>query len=308
MNKKAKVITPPIPKEARIICISDIHGYLDLLEIALEKVKFTDSDILLILGDLYTKGPRGSETLNYIIELSSRDNVYVIRGNSDWLDDNLSDSEREWLENLPHIIETDDYIFVHGGLTSSDLSEQEAERCMKNDAFMEQDVKFDKYIVTGHWPTINYCHEIPCHNPIINEEKRIIAIDGGTIKKGGQLNVFIIEDGKFSFQSTDALPEYRVEKSQSESGGTLNVTWNDRYIEMIEEGAEFSVCRHLPSGKTLSIPNAAIWTDSDGKLCASNISTDYHLAVNEGETVSVEMRFSDRMFTKKNGTSGWVLL
>jgi len=308
MNKPAKVIKLAIPRETRIICISDIHGYLDLLVNLLDKTSFSRDDELLLLGDLYTKGPRGTETLQYIIELCAQPNVHAIRGNSDWIDDRLADAEKAWLETLPHIIETDGCIFVHGGVTSDDLSEQEAEACMKNDAFMEQDVAFEKYIVTGHWPTANYCHKIPCCNPIINEEKRIIAIDGGTIKTGGQLNAFIIHNGKFAFECVDLLPVHHVKKSQAESGGTLNITWNDRFVKLIESGEEFSVFRHIATEKVLSIPNNAIWTDNDGKLGATNRATDYHLPVSAGDIVSVESAFSDRIFAKKNGVSGWIIL
>jgi len=317
MSGSAKVIElnmkMKIPKEKRIICISDIHGYLDLFLSLLDKIKFSDDDILILLGDFYTKGPKIHETLKYVIGLSQKQNVYVIRGNCDWIIDNMQDSEKEWLENLPHIIKTDDYIFVHGGLSLnnlSDLSKQDAWECMKNDAFMEKDLFFDKYIVTGHWPTVNYCHQIPCFNPIINDEKRIIAIDGGTIKSGGQLNAFIINNDEFSFDCVDSLPVFRAEKNQSESGGTLNITWNDRFIELIEKekGGEFGIYKHIKTGQTLSIPNISVWTDENGGLCSANLATDYYLPVNAGDIISVDKRFSDKIFAKKDGVAGWINL
>lgn len=311
MNNLAKVIELIIPKEKRIICISDIHGYLDLLILLLEKIKFSSDDILILLGDSYTKGPKVHETLKYVINLCKKNNVYVIRGNCDWIIEDIEDSETEWIESLPHIIKTNDYVFVHGGLSSNDfndLNRQDARECMKTDAFMEKDLVFDKYIITGHLPTVNYCHQIPCHNPIINEGKRIIAIDGGTIKRGGQLNAFIIHDDKFTFKYVDSLPAIRAEKNQPESGGTLNITWNDRFIELIEKGEEFGIYRHIKTGRTLSIPNMSVWNDDDGSLCVANLATDYYLPVNAGDIISVEKRFSDKIYAKKDGVQGWISL
>ena len=41
---------------------------------------------------------------------------------------------------------------------------------------------------------MNYSEEAPSNNPVIDKEKKIIAIDGGNaIKEAGQLNVFIIQ-------------------------------------------------------------------------------------------------------------------
>ena len=307
MSQLAAILNLSIPTQKRIISISDIHGNIDMFVALLEKIEFSDDDILILLGDFYTKGPKGKETIEYTVKLCQLSNVYAVRGNTDIIADNMTQIEKEWLENLPHIIETEEYIFVHGGLTSHDLTKQTAWECMKNDAFMDKDLTFDKYIVTGHWPVNNYCHKVPCLNPIVNEEKRIIAIDGGTINRGGQLNAFIICNGKFSFESVDLLPKHVIKKSQSESGGTLNVTWHDRFVELVEQGDEFSVYRHISTGKTLPIANTFTWTDDDGNTCAVLV-TDYYLPVRNGDVVSVVERFSDRIFAKKDGVMGWVRL
>jgi len=308
MSELAKVAYLDLPRDKRTICISDIHGHLDLLVNLLQKIQFSPDDILLLLGDFYTKGPQGEETLKYVIELSQKSNVHALRGNSDWITDDLPPAQRQWIESLPHIIETTDYTFVHGGLTAGDLTQQDAWKCMKNDRFLDQDLHFDKYVVVGHYPSECYCDKIPHNNPISNEKKRIASIDGGTFKTGGQLNALIIQRGEFSFTYTDALSPYRVEKDQPESGGTYNISWDDRFIELVEPGEEFGTYRHLSTGRIFRFPNNRTWRDHDGNLCVGSMATDYHLPVHAGETVSLIKRYTDRIYAKKQGTMGWILL
>lgn len=306
---KAKVVRIELSKAQRLICISDIHGCLALLKKLLKKIRYADGDRLVLLGDLYTKGPDGHETLKYIIKLAGRPGVHVLRGNCDWEEAYLSGAERDWLNGLPHIIESENYVFVHGGVEPGDLYMQDAAACMKNDAFMEKGYRFDKYVVAGHWPTFNYAHEIPDLSPVINESARIISIDGGTVlKDGGQLNAFIAEDGAFSHTFVDDLPVTRVKRAQAARGGALNITWNDRFVRLIQNRGEFSVYRHLSTGIEIELANEGVWTDGEGNLCECDMGTDYCLPVREGEEVSVIKRFGDRIFAKKDGVLGWVFI
>ena len=297
------------PQGKRIICISDIHGSFELLKELLRKVGYAGGDILVLLGDLYTKGCQGHDTLKYIIELSQSPNVYVLRGNCDWTtEEYLAESEKTWLEGLPHVMETTQYIFVHGGLPHGNFETKDAIQYMKNDAYMEQGYKFDKYIITGHWPTINYTHEIPSYNPIVDDKSRIIAIDGGNaIVSGGQLNAFIIDNNRFSFEYVDDLPKRCVLKPQDASEDAMTITWHDRFVELIEQGAVFSRYRHLKTGKVFDLPNDRIWTDKAGSLCVRQW-TDYLLPLDAGDEVSVIKDYSSKLLAKKDGIMGWVIL
>jgi len=312
-----------IPKDTRVICISDIHGSLTLFKRLLEKVSFCDNDTLVILGDIYLKGGEESQALlKYVVELSKNSNVHILRGNCDVVEDEylkalnnppfiLTDYEKEWVEALPTIIESEDYMFVHGGLTAGTIDkEANAYSFMKNDNFMEQGIVCKKWCLTGHWPVDNYAYNIPKHTPIINEDLKIIAIDGGNMIRpsGGQLNAFIIEGDKFLHDFVDNYSTIVVEKSQLESGGNLNITWLDRFIEIVEKGEEFSLCKHIKTGQIIEIPNFSIWEDDGKNLCASSLATDYYLEVSKGETVSLIEKFSDRIYAKKGGISGWIKL
>ena len=56
----------------------------------------------------------------------------------------------------------------------------------------------DKYVVVGHFPTYNFARGKNTNLPIIDTDKRIIAVDGGcSVKSAGQINAFIInKDGE----------------------------------------------------------------------------------------------------------------
>jgi len=307
LSDLAKIKRVDIPKGARAICVSDIHGELDLFKKLLCKAKFDASDVLILLGDLYSKGSQSHETVKFCMELSEKPNVHVLKGNCDWSGESyLSAREAQWLGDLPHIIDSDDFVFVHAGLTSNNLQDQQSATCMKHDNFMELAPVFDKWVVTGHWPVNNYCHEIHCCNPIVNEKKRVIAIDGGNVLNfSGQLNAFIIEDGRFSHVHVDNLPTMVVSESQEESGGSISVAYLDRFVEIAEDGEQLCRIRHLQTGKILTVPKSLIWEEGDGNICCVS-ATDYHLPCAAGDSVSLVQAFPDRILAKANGVLGWI--
>jgi len=342
-------------KNKRIIAISDIHGNLNLFQRLLEKVGYTEKDILFIVGDLIEKGEMSLKTLRYIMELSKTKEVYVVSGNCDTLwedikyeldDENLlrymifrknsilnemcqelsievnekSDIkhikeeikqnfsyELNWLEQLPHIIEIENFIFAHAGITSDNLEEQNASRVLKTDAFMEQGLSFSKYVVVGHWPTANYGREYCCCNPIINEDQKIISIDGGNvIKDGGQLNALIINDnGKISFDALDGLPKGEIIENQASNSNTIQIPWMNNAVEVLKEDKEFSLCRHKPSNHEIWIQNNKLYKAKDGIHCYD--CTDYFVSVLKGDIVSIIEKASNQTLVKKDGTIGWVL-
>ncbi len=67
----------------RIIAMSDIHGHVDNMVQLLRKLHYDRDDILVIAGDLVDKGPDSLQTVRYIMDLSSKNQVYVSMGNVD---------------------------------------------------------------------------------------------------------------------------------------------------------------------------------------------------------------------------------
>lgn len=65
-----------------VYVMSDIHGELNLFDAMLEKVQFSDSDKLYILGDVIDRGPDGIALLRKIMQ---SDNMIMLLGNHEYM-------------------------------------------------------------------------------------------------------------------------------------------------------------------------------------------------------------------------------
>jgi len=347
-----------LDKNKRIICVSDIHNELDLFQRLLEKVRFCDNDYLFIIGDFLEKGrsSKNLDALHFMMDLSKKDNVFLITGNSDYvwpmmsktkrphlyidfllksdnslvnelceldkieitcesncyeLADRLSKShpiEWEFLNTLPQIMETNDYIFVHGGIypDKPDYCDN-FYQVMKFDNFEGTGFKFDKYVIVGHWPVSNYATEVMSFNPRINEKQHIISIDGGNVlKTSGQLNALIIDNGRFSWDSVDNLKEVEVLNDYTTTSNLtpFSINWNTAEIKILKRYDTYSHVYHYTSRQELDIPNEFIF-EKDGKTMSDDI-TNVHLNVKKGDKVKLIDIGKDYSLVKKDGILGWV--
>ena len=344
--------------DKRIIVVSDIHANLPYLKGLLQRVGFSDGDILIVDGDFLEKRDGSLETLRYLADLSARGLCRVVCGNCDgWSDavDAMSEfwaerivdymlikrsgviyemlgelgvtvvpgldfrallpalrerfrAEFDFIRSLPHVIETEHMIFVHGGLrTDLPREAQHGGSVMKFDNFLGTDYAFGKWLVVGHWPVVLYHNDVVCATPIIDRRRHIISIDGGcTLKDDGQLNALIIpHDGSedFSFASYDPFPVYRVKTPQSRSERSYYIRWGDNKVEILRRGEEFSLCRHIRTGYEMEILNR--YLRPDGDIYRTNDCTDLVLELSPGDEVSVVERTGRGVFCKHRGTSGW---
>lgn len=219
-------------------------------------------------------------------------------------------AETEFLLTMPHIMEAGNFIFVHGGVPREDrLEELGAYACMKNDNFMGQGLSFQKWIVVGHWPVTLYSEQIQQARPIMDEARHIASIDGGCVlKMDGQLNALIIPDvygQEMSYVAYDGLPVVVALEDQQASEESLNIRWSDSAVEVLREEDDVCWCRHISTGREMWILRDYIYPRrADGYLHCED-STDYRLAVSEGDRLAVVRRCSRGFLVKKNGITGW---
>ncbi len=220
------------------------------------------------------------------------------------------EKEFSFLANLPTVIQTQNYVFVHGGLREKEVSancDKGIFELTKFDAFTDNTPhSFENFVIAGHWPVCLYDNFIYQFNPIINRDKKIISIDGGCgVKKDGQLNLLIIPDincnvDEITYISYDNLPVIRALDNQSASSDSIHISWLNNKIQIINKGEEFSYIEHLHSGHKLYIPNTYLRNENE---CIDY--TDYLLPVKQGDKLSLITKTSKGCIVKKDGVVGW---
>jgi hypothetical protein len=211
--------------ETRTIVVGDIHGCYDELMALLEKVDLGDSDQVVSVGDLITKGPKNRE----VLELFMTDARFsTVIGNHDlalrrrWNGEDIElkpaqkeahkelkgekDAYTSFLNRLPFVIDLDTHMVVHAGLrpnvelysqTTGDLTRL---RTLGPDRESEEGTPWyhvyygDKTVLFGHWPA-----------PEPRRGKKAIGLDTGCVY-GYHLTGYIIETNEFV--SVPALRAY----------------------------------------------------------------------------------------------------
>lgn len=222
--------------------------------------------------------------------------------------------EIRWLTELPTAIETDDYIFVHAGLEDiKDWKETDRNTAITMPSFLDKAHSADKYVIVGHWPVANYPSSSPSNNPVIDQDKKIIALDGGNaIKATGQLNAFIINrtssEDVFSHTYIDYFPECRVLKDFSADPamfGSINYPLYD--VMSVEKGDNFTLCKQLKTNQLLHVKNEYLQQNENGLFTVKTDVSCAQISVSIGDMVSVvDDNCKGYSLIKKDGVEGWI--
>lgn len=213
--------------------------------------------------------------------------------------------EFEYLRAMPFALESDKYIFVHGGIPHGETLESAGPwRCMKINSFYAARPHFKKWVITGHTPVCLYGTNTISAVPVVDPACRVASIDGGCVlKDDGQLNALILRRGKFTSEWYDPFPLGRALDAQKKSARSAYIRWGDNAVEPIELGREWCRIRHIRTGYVMDVPTDFLY-ESKGVLRVNDV-TDYRPAIAPGETLSI-VRETDRGYwIKKNGVSGW---
>jgi protein phosphatase len=216
--------------------------------------------------------------------------------------------EFDFLASLPDAIETERFVFAHASMRpDKPLEEHTAGELNHCDSFLTQGLRFDKWVIVGHWPVMLYGRDRVCANPIVDRDKKIVSIDGGCVlKDDGQLNCLIIPDRDskdFGFVAYDPFPERVALNDQEESERSYYIRWGDSRVQVLRRGEEFSRCRHVRTGYEMDILTRYLFTDDEFTDC--NDCTDYVLPVRAGDRLRIVEETSRGVFAKRGGVSGW---
>ena len=167
--------------------MSDLHACYDKFIKMLELIQFNENDELYILGDIFDRGDKPFEIVDYIV---AHKNIYLIKGNHEqmfiecyeeknmevWYTISAFTSGKQiekknsvyealvysYLRKLPYIKVVDKFILVHGGLNfpkdyeSLELEQflnQEENNCLWNRSNIGNEKKYRDYtVICGHTP------------------------------------------------------------------------------------------------------------------------------------------------------------
>ena len=216
--------------------------------------------------------------------------------------------ELAFLEAMPEILLTPDYLFVHGGVADeAHLEGLDAWKCMKNDDFLSQGHSFRRWCIVGHWPVTLYHPHVPSAAPLLAEGRHIASIDGGcSLKVDGQLNALVLPEKARRGLLLVRLrrPAYRHRPGPPGPVGGLG-----KHPLGPQRpggaGAGGGALPLPPPGDRPGLGGAHRVSLCDRGVTRCEDSTDYRLAVRPGDTLSVVRRISDRALVKKDGVTGW---
>lgn len=218
--------------------------------------------------------------------------------------------ELSFLANCPAILDTDDMIFVHGGIPHENmdaLKNQERHNFLKWDRFLTAGLHFQKTVVVGHWPVTLYSPTFPNAAPLWEKNQNILSIDGGCgVKKEGQINLLIFPSRaskEYDLLTWDGLLTAKALDSQAESADFGYIRWGDDEVTVLEKGIENA--RVLHHGKEMTVPSKGLY-QTNATWRASEI-TDYRLPVLPGDTLSVIEETRNGLYAKKGSVTGWYM-
>lgn len=213
--------------------------------------------------------------------------------------------ELNFLRGLPHVLETDKFLFAHAGLSDEELESQELEYVLAVPRFYEVVThSFQKLLLVGHWPVANFRTDCLSNEPLYQEACNVLSIDGGnTLKSFGQLNGVILdnETGKWQSLSADPYPQIPAPCSQKAKPGVA-VTWPENFVELLKRGESVSRCRAKKNGAILDVPNEFFYEDEKGLRVSD--ATNVQLELTKGEPVSLISEGKGWQLIMKNGKAG----
>lgn len=221
-------------------------------------------------------------------------------------------SEIDYVSHLPVTLMLNDFLFVHAGVERrKDYRQSALSSLLEMKYFYYQGHVLDQMVIVGHMPTSNY-FENRIHNDIlIDEEKKIICIDGGTgVKHISQLNALIIESNQnqisYRQETMQPLPCYVViDDIEGKQGPVHKIGYPYFEVDILEEGKQFSLCYQEKTNQKLYIKNEFLYEKNNQTYCLDDY-TDCMLSIKKGEEVKVIGIYDEYAYVISHQQVGWV--
>ena len=84
----------------RVLAIGDIHGEFEKFMSMYEKIRATENDLIIFLGDYIDRGKDNMKMMKWIIDENKKDNIIALRGNHEQMMlDFFDNNDYNWLCN-----------------------------------------------------------------------------------------------------------------------------------------------------------------------------------------------------------------
>lgn len=201
-------------------------------------------------------------------------------------------AELDFLGGLPTAIDAQDFIFVHAGLDErADWQETEETDMLCKWRYLDCKNLTNKWVVVGHFPTYGFEASKNTPMPIIDEDRKIIDIDGGIgVKAFGQLNALIIkkDGGNIDFKTQFADNHKTATVKQDFLSDDKYVFAHPYYYNysFVDKDEDFTTIHIETTGETGKLLNELVYKREDGSpQCWYNLNTLAN--VRKGDVVSV---------------------
>ena len=213
--------------------------------------------------------------------------------------------EARFLRELPVILESEDWVFVHAGRKPGSLEKQEEWYCLTAPEFARQPYAFDKPVIAGHWPVTNYSGNRITNRVYFDPDMPCFCTDGGnSMKVWGRILWLILYPGKQEWESggCDTLPVIRVLEEQSETPDPVTLLFPHTEVVIEEEKDGVCTCWVPYIRRHAEIAKERIYTYKERTY--SRDHTDYHPFLKAGETVSLCDVYGEEVLIQKDGIVG----
>lgn len=217
-----------------------------------------------------------------------------------------------YFNTLPTTLHFNNFIFVHAGIERrDDWQNSKLSSMIEMKTFYLEGHCLDEYVIVGHLPTSNQYKDSINNEIIIDNEKRIISIDGGTgVKSISQLNALIIygDNDSYTFfkEFVQPLPLYQVLVDVNTSSKVpVKIAWPNFEVELIEEKNNFSKCRQVNTNRILNIKNEFLYQRNNKLYCLDDY-IDYRISLNKGDIVKLVGVYGTYAYVIKDNLVGWV--